>query len=503
MKILLLPADERPCNYLYPNLLPLKDGDELILPPKDLMSKFKRPCNLKKLSEWLLEKSRDVDYLIVSLDTLLFGGMIPSRLHHDSLDDIKKRSDVLKIIRKNNPKIKIYAFELIMRCPSYSLADEEPDYYDRCGLEIFKYGQLVDKKEQGINDENDLIEENKLKKIIGENTLKDYISRREINFNAIIYNLNLLKEKVVDYFLIPQDDCNKLGFTNIDKRKVYEYLKENDIDKNIDMFPGGDEIGLLLIGRAINDYNKKNLKFYIKYACKIGKNKIPPFEDKPIDETLTKHINSTLSIRTNDEAKADIVLYVNLGSDFYNKWENMYTKAYIIDRDLDKFVENIESDVKKNLIVGIADVAFCNEAESLLIKKLNDKNLLLKIKGFSGWNTSSNTIGTVLGSLISYFYSKNEQRNKYFLIHRYVEDYIYMGIVRNEIINIIENSNIQGLSRRDLTLKKDELEKQCNTLMYDYLKDKLINIYSLIKELNCKFIWNRTFEIELTFKTKG
>lgn len=52
--ILLLPLDERPCNFLYPALMVEKCTDvQLLLPPKELMGSKKRPAPFLLLAQWL------------------------------------------------------------------------------------------------------------------------------------------------------------------------------------------------------------------------------------------------------------------------------------------------------------------------------------------------------------------------------------------------------------------------------------------------------------------
>ena len=107
--------------------------------------------------------------LIMIIGMLLFGGIIPSRLHHLTLQELISRVNVLLEIKKNNPHIKIYANELIMRCPAYSSSVEEPDYFDECGFEIFKYGELLCKEKFSyINDEEKLELERLIRSEIGE-----------------------------------------------------------------------------------------------------------------------------------------------------------------------------------------------------------------------------------------------------------------------------------------------------------------------------------------------
>ena len=105
MKIVFLPLDERPCNYIYPQELPLSEKISLILPPSNLMSNKKQVCDIDLLHRWLINECKDADYALLSLDTLLYGGIIPSRLHHDDFETLTKRSAILEQIKKNNPHI--------------------------------------------------------------------------------------------------------------------------------------------------------------------------------------------------------------------------------------------------------------------------------------------------------------------------------------------------------------------------------------------------------------
>ena len=91
MKILMLPLDERPCNYLYPQLMP-EAGYQLLLPPREIMGDKKRAGDFEKISEWLLQNVGSADACILSLDTLIYGGIVPSRLH----DLLRKNSSAAR-----------------------------------------------------------------------------------------------------------------------------------------------------------------------------------------------------------------------------------------------------------------------------------------------------------------------------------------------------------------------------------------------------------------------
>lgn len=500
MKVVFLPLDERPCNYKYPSLLPLKKDIKLVLPPKEILSNKKKVCNLDKLSEWLKEESIDADYLILSLDSLLFGGIVPSRIHEFNFEEIKSRSDVLFKIKKNNPKIKIFANELIMRCPCYSLNDEEPNYFSECGFNIFRLGVLLDKESQEDITPLELKEKEELLSKIKKEYLDDFLSRREKNINALLYNLSLVKENIIDFFIIPQDDSSQYGFPSKDQRRVREYIKNNSLNDKIYLYPGADEVGLTLLSRVLNDYLKKSPKIYAYYASSIGKYSIPSFEDRPIDITLSYHISATKSIRVNSILEADIVLFINNGSEFLNKFDQKVSISYDKNRCLMSFVDAIKYSLNLKKVVGIGDVAYCNEGDYELLNILSNLNLLYRIDGYAGWNTSSNTLGTIISSLISYYYSKDNKKKNLFLSYRYIEDYLYMSIIRERMIKYIEGKNIENINRFNLGSFKEELEELLKEELNKEAKNFNLLLIKKIKKINASFPWDRTFEIDLELK---
>ncbi|MFA7435962.1 MAG: DUF4127 family protein, partial [Bacilli bacterium] len=128
-KVVLLPLDERPCNYEFGRKIFKETDIDIVTCDLSILGKKKIPANLKAIDEFLSKETLDAYGLVVSMDMLLYGGIVPSRLHVKNEAELINRIQILREIKKNNPKIKIFAFDLIMRCPQYSSDDEEPDYY--------------------------------------------------------------------------------------------------------------------------------------------------------------------------------------------------------------------------------------------------------------------------------------------------------------------------------------------------------------------------------------
>ena len=99
-KIVLLPLDERPCNYLFPQKLFSHDDIDIVLPKK--LGDKKIPADLNEIDKFLTYECKDATGLIISLDTLLYGGLVPSRIHNEKEDTLKERLQILRDIRRES-----------------------------------------------------------------------------------------------------------------------------------------------------------------------------------------------------------------------------------------------------------------------------------------------------------------------------------------------------------------------------------------------------------------
>lgn len=498
MKIVLLPIDERPCNYYYPSIQPFTNDVEVILPPENLMSHLKNILDFNLVKEWLLDSTKDADYLIISLDALAYGGIIPSRIHHFSFDEIIEKTKIIEKIKQNNPKIKIFANELVERCPAYNDSFEEPDYYATYGLSINQNGQLLDKQERGIltNDELDLMKKTRV--LIPNEIINDFENRRKINLDAILHNLDYAKKGIIDFFSIPLDDCASYGYTQMDIRKIYKYIKENNID-NVLIYPGADEVGLDLLSRCINDYYKITPKVFLYYADENGKKKIPQFEDRAEEIVLDLHLKVELCEQVSTKEEADIICIVNCGDGFIftllpEKRESMSH------RNFDEIVELLKWTKENNKVSALADVGYINEGDYELFKYLYANNVLNFIDSYAGWNTNSNTFGTTMCGAVSFYHGRNIDKRNLNLFYRYCEDVLFMSDVRNELIDHVNKYPSPEVSSFNLKLYADAFsEYVVDGLKTRIKKYELFNIYDY-NNLDVSFPWNRAFEIKLTVK---
>jgi hypothetical protein len=501
--IIYVPLDERPCNYNFPLQLSMGTEYNMVLPSESILGDKKKPADCKALWDWLYENVKTAKGAILSIDMLLYGGIVPSRLHNFSAGECLKNMESIKKLKAINPDVSIYAFNLIMRCPQYSSSDEEPDYYGDFGREIFRNGFINHKRELNIAGEEELVELDGIGKKLPENILSDYVNRRSINREVNRGAIDLVREGFIDFLVIPQDDAAPYGYTAIDQQYVREYVSSNSLNSSVYMYPGADEVGCTLLARMINvDKNIKPM-VYPRFSSTYGPFVIPNYEDRMLFESIKYQVLCAGGLICSSLDEAGIVLMVNSPGKVMNEAPNQDSRdnSYNVERNITEFVEFADYVVNvKNKPCVIADVAFSNGSDLELINLLKVKKLLYKLAGYAGWNTSGNTLGTCIAQGMIYNVYGSSNNHMDFLVLRFVEDAGYCACVRKKVSEEdlpglgLDYFNADGQRGRVSEIVKENLKYYIDgNLCYDN--------YS-IEITDCYMPWRRMFEVGLEVKVK-
>ena len=496
MKIVLIPLDDRPCNLYFPKILPY-GKNKLVVTPKSIMGNMKRKANINNLKMWITRECMNANYLVLSLDTLVYGGLIPSRLHHKEVTELINNLEFVKEIKNQYPDLKIYAFITIMRTPNSNYDSEEPTYYKKYGKMLFRLGQLIHKEKINQMSEKEILEFIHLKKKIPASVVDDYIGRKRINLQVVKAAYNLYLNKYFDYFYIPQDDSNPYGFTRLDQMEMKKYMKEHHM--LVPNFPGADEVGMVLLARTLNDYYQVVPKVYVEYASVKGPYVIPSFEDRMVDITINEQIMAIGGVRVYSLKEADLVLAVNIGGEMlYFPKEEERIIPYDIERNLASFIHFIKYAKDVHKLVGVADIAIPTGADLELVQLLNKEKMLLSVDAYASWNTASNTIGNVLSELSLFNVSKDKKQNLKFLIHRYYDDVGYCSYARTW--TDINAALALGYNEGELDSKKGIVTNMTKQELSRYMKEVFPSISKYVLDLDVYSPWNRTFEMQFTLK---
>ena len=128
MRVAFLPIDNRPVCYTLPKLIAqTDDGIEFFIPERGLLGGLTKNADIEGLFDWM-RGLPELDAMVLSLDTIAYGGLIPSRRCPETFEQIKARVEKLKEILIEK-KCKIYAFSSIMRISNNNYNIEEKEYW--------------------------------------------------------------------------------------------------------------------------------------------------------------------------------------------------------------------------------------------------------------------------------------------------------------------------------------------------------------------------------------
>ena len=442
MKISLLPIDNRPvCYNLVKDITSIDNSIELFLPNRELLGDLTKQANVEALFDWL-KSLEDVDCIILSLDTLIYGGLIPSRRSKDTFEIINERLNTLKQILETK-MAKVYAFSSIMRISNNNYNEEEKEYWSEYGKKIFEYSFEFHKT--GIEPNSD----------IPKNILEDYVKTRTRNFEVNKRLLQFEKDGLFEFLIFSKDDCAQYGFN------VMEANELKNMGANIKT--GADEIPLTLLARAL----KKEIKIFVEYIEPENIDLISNYEDVSIKKSVEGQLELAGFNQVLDSDKADIILIVN----------NFKIKQgeHVMSWDTEPFNKAFNM---PNKSFAIADVRFANGADNNFVERLLQNIDLKNFYGYAGWNTSANTLGSLLATIKTKFKANqyNDIAFKKLQLIRFLDDWAYQANVRKMI------NKPQDIS----------------TMMKPY-ENKLLKILGInpIENIKYSYPWNRKFEIEV------
>ena len=149
MTILYVPLDNRPVNTTYVEQTLAGAGCKVIMPPEKFIASNIENAKPDRLMDWLFTKAPKADAAVISTDSLIYGGLVASRTHQQSLAALKERVAKFNELERVLP-IKLYAFSTIMRTPRASQGRVEPEYYAEFGPKIFEISELIDKNDKEL-----------------------------------------------------------------------------------------------------------------------------------------------------------------------------------------------------------------------------------------------------------------------------------------------------------------------------------------------------------------
>lgn len=444
MKIAFIPIDNRPvCYNLAVDIAAIDKDIELLIPPREYLGSLVKNADVEKIFEWFKDLP-DIDKVILSLDTIAYGGLIPSRRSKDTEEIIKQR--VLKFrsewVKK---KAKVLAFSSIMRISNNNCNEEEKEYWKTYGTKIFEYSYNTHKCNLGDFG-------SPIQKLIPKHILNDYLNTRQRNFNINKMYLEWQKLGFFDELIFSKDDCAEYGF-NVKEAKALTKLGGKVIT-------GADEIPISLLSRAID----KKMSVQVIFTEPEHKHLISNYEDVSIENSVLNQLElANVEVKNKD---ADITLVVNNFREHQGE--------IVMKRSTELYSDELSLPDTPYMI---ADVRNANGADNNFVEQLLTKINLDKFYGYSGWNTSANSLGTLICAAKIKFNAKYYDDNAFKKVQmiRFLDDWAYQANVRQQLTEPV-----------DIRKMMNPYEEKISKLLGINIKNNYI------------YPWNRLFEIEVS-----
>ena len=108
-RVVLVPLDSRPpCRQHVVDLGRIA-GLDVVTPPAECMDYYSQPGDTKAMQDWLITAVQPGDAVIVSMDQLLYGGLLAAREKQTPEAQQDARLSYLRAFRTAHPGIPIYA----------------------------------------------------------------------------------------------------------------------------------------------------------------------------------------------------------------------------------------------------------------------------------------------------------------------------------------------------------------------------------------------------------
>jgi hypothetical protein len=511
--IALLPLDERPANTRLPRDVAAIAGEELELPPQTALPHQREAGNTELLAQWFLEAAARSNWLGMCIDSLVFGGLIPARTSADTLTESLSRLDLVDRAASANPELAIDAVSLIMRASNSNSAGEEPLYWEQYGRCLHALGGALHHVAESPDDPAHASTLDEIEQAVPEDVRKDFEHRRLRNHMVNLRAIDLLSQGALQTLLVTSDDTAPYAAGTLEQTWLQHWGRALPREGTLMFYPGADEVGSILVTRALHRRTGRPTRFAIASALETDMARIPAFENAPLTTSVPRQIRAaggeTLDgpLGDPDTDGADVLLVVHAAHP--DRIDASRPARGQAAEEAARIAAGATADLVERMLgtgkpVALADVRYTNGSDPVLVAELRRRGVLDALLAYGGWNTAGNTLGSVVAAASAAIVgtrngSFDETAQKRLLLHRLVEDDVYQSRMRETVRETAGLDN-HGELFPDAATEQRAVE-QARGLLSDGLRDLDPRGEWRIDAVS--FPWHRTFEIDFEVVAAG
>jgi hypothetical protein len=451
MRILLLPPDERPVSTRLPQMVGACGGADVVVPPEEVLPSFRQPADHDALADWLGEKAPEFDGVVISLDLIAHGGLVPSRLTGHRLPEVMERLDIVRRLPLR-PGVRCLAAMVVTRVPNLDDATEEPEYWARHGRELHALSAVLSDARNGRATEADV---NRARARIPDDIVHDWLQRRLRNHGANLGALELASDGSVDVLALTADDTAPRGLPAAERARLEELVGQLRIGERVFQYPGADEVPSVLVARMLGPATPARVAVHAADTDGLGR--VAPYEDRPVIDTVRAQVAAAGAEIVDHVDDADLVLAVHPPSGDAGDWAlSPPVDVSPVGHTL-QLADDVARFVEAGQPVALADCRWPNGGDPGLVSALAERGALDGLAAYAGWNTAGNSIGTAIAHGLVRLGGDDRAStlaSERLLVHRLVEDISYQTIIRSELRTLIAHD--LGAAEAEMTQRLDQ-----------------------------------------------
>ena len=508
-KVLLLPLDGRPpCRQFVIDAGHIA-GLSVTPPPTELQDYYSQPGDTDGMKQWLSANMETSQAVILSIDQLLYGGLLTAREKEKTPEERQQLIAFLRQLHEEHPKVPIYAFSIL---PRQTPQDTIDGYWERRNL--LAYSRLKGRQAEGLPVSTEELE--KLEASIPAESLARYLSHFEENRLLNEELIQLTKEGILTQLILGQDDGEPYTIPNIEKKRLQNFIRQQNLPTDkVFLTHGADEIALSLLSLIQNRRAGFKPRVFVEYAAPDMAQRIMPYMAVSIDETVKEKISLLSGEETTTAEDADFTLFISACDKDTGDSTARQTA-----------VKQLQANQQGDIPTALVDLSKHFEANETVLPLLIESDYPVNsLIAYAGWNTTSNAIGTALAQASIYEACRQQTEDRQemialtaanltFLQGRILEDYFYL---KDDIELVNQNLKKAGYTNTaDLDLTHNyrwanhmlQSSMQQHVASYKQTKSARIPVkftspagdFSLMMQdltIELSYPWPRTFEIWL------
>ena len=432
-RLLALPLDARPVVRAQPVQLMAAGGWELVVPPEDLLGHLRRPANRDALVAWIEAEASGVAGFVLSLDMLVYGGLVPSRFIEDEEPALSSRLAWLRRLRAAHPGKPLYAFASTMRISRSLDAQEEKAYWSEHGLALWAWSYHQDRHAQLHQPQDEQLAREAVASV-PEAIRQDYLATRARNHALTRRMLQLAREGVIDRLVLPQDDTAEFGFNIAERRALQSEVAALGLQDRVPIYPGADEVLHTACAHAVQRLGGRPPLRVALSAMRpaVLPTLVPRYEDRPLLESVRSQVAAAGADLVEDGAQADIVLALYTQGTAQGDWA-LQQPLPQRERVDPAWLAALAGHVRAGHAVAVADLAYANGGDPWFVQALAQVIELGRLAAYAGWNTAGNTLGSAIAQAVLAHGRLDTDAHRHNLALRLAEDVLWQAELRQVV----------------------------------------------------------------------